>query len=265
MDILIDGRKVQYIDCGSGPQVLLLHGWGAPAATYRLIIDHLSPHCRVVAPDLPGFGGSAEPPDAWDVDGYAEFVCRFATAVGLDAPVLIGHSNGGRIAIKLLTRDGCPLRVPKAVLIDSAGIKPRRGARYYVKVYAYKAAKRLCRLPGIRHAFPHAVERAQARFGSADYKDASPLMRQAMVKAVNEDLQALLPRIRVPTLLIWGDQDTATPLSDGQTMERLIPDAGLVTLAGAGHFSFAERWPQCSRVLDSFLHLPPAAGGQPAP
>ena len=77
MDILIDGRKVQYIDCGSGPQVLLLHGWGAPAATYRLIIDHLSPHCRVVAPDLPGFGGSAEPPDAWDVDGYAEALTYF--------------------------------------------------------------------------------------------------------------------------------------------------------------------------------------------
>lgn len=257
MEILIDGRRVAYYDCGSGPSVLLLHGWGAPAATYRLIIDHLSAHCRVVAPDLPGFGGSEEPPEAWDVDGYADFILRFAAAVGVDAPVLIGHSNGGRIAIKLLARADCPLRVPKAVLIDAAGIKPRRGAAYYAKVYSYKAAKRVCSLPGVRHLFPHAVERAQTRFGSADYQNASPLMRQAMVKAVNEDLQPLLPRIRVPTLLIWGEQDTATPLTDGQTMERLIPGAGLVTLAGAGHFSFAERWGQCSRVLDSFLRPPP--------
>ena len=71
--------------------------------------------------------------------------------------------------------------------------------------------------------------------------------------AVNEDLTALLPKVQVSTLLIWGENDTATPLSDGQKMERLIPDAGLVTLAGAGHFAFAERFGQCSRVLDAFL------------
>lgn len=79
------------------------------------------------------------------------------------------------------------------------------------------------------------------------------MMKQCMNLALAEDMSAYLPKIRASTLLIWGENDTATPLTDGQKMEKLIPDAGLVVLKGAGHFSFAERWGQCSRVLDAFL------------
>lgn len=243
-DIAIGGRRVRYIDEGEGPAVLLLHGWGAPAETYRLIIDHLSPRFRVIAPDLPGFGASEEPPVPWSADDYADFVTAFVQALGLSSLIGIGHSNGGRILIKLASRPSLPFAVPQMILIDAAGIKPRRRLSYYVRVYAFKAARRL--LPGL-------ADRMRSRVGSADYRQASPLMRQTMVKAVNEDLTPLLPRIRTSTLLIWGENDTATPLSDGQRMERLIPDAGLVVLAGAGHFSFAERWGQCRRVLDAFL------------
>ena len=108
-------------------------------------------------------------------------------------------------------------------------------------------------MPGIRHLFPPAVDKARKRFGSADYRAASPVMQRSMSLAVNEDLTALLPQIAVPTLLIWGEKDTATPLSDGQKMEKRIPDAGLVVLKNAGHFAFAEDFGTCARVLDSFL------------
>lgn len=253
MELTVDGLHIHYIDEGRGPIVLLLHGWGAPAETYRLLIDHLASYRRVIAPDLPGFGDSEEPPEPWNIDRYVLFVKRFAAALGLDEVVLIGHSNGGRMVIKLTSDEACPFRVIKAVLLDAAGIKPHRKPSYYWKVYTYKAAKWFFLLPGIRTLFPNAVEKARSRSGSADYQAASPIMRQSMVMAVNEDLTALLPKVRVSTLLIWGENDTATPLSDGQKMERLIPDAGLVTLAGAGHFAFAERFGQCSRVLDAFL------------
>lgn len=253
MDIRMDGRNVHYIDQGDGPAVLLLHGWGAPAQTYRLIIDHLSAYCRVIAPDLPGFGGSEEPPEPWDAGKYADFAADFAAALGLTEAVLIGHSNGGRILLKWLGRGDCPLRVKKLVLIDAAGIKPRHGAGYYGKVYTYKLAKKILQLPGVRHLFPDAVERLRGRAGSADYRSASPMMKQCMNLALAEDMSAYLPKIQASTLLIWGENDTATPLADGQKMEKLIPDAGLVVLKGAGHFSFAERWGQCSRVLDAFL------------
>lgn len=256
MQMTVNGLKVQYLDTGGDkPAVLFLHGWAAPVSggSYTLLTDHLSQNFRVIAPDLPGFGGSAEPQTPWCVDDYADFVEEFAKALQLNEVILVCHSYGGRVSIKLMTREGCPLKVKKAVFIDAAGIRPKRGMKYYCKVYTYKCMKKLASVTFIAKCCPALVERVKKRSGSADYRNASDIMRQTMVRSVNEDMTALLPKIRVSTLLIWGEQDTATPLSDGKKMEALIPDAGLVTLAGAGHFSFAERWGQCARVLDSFL------------
>jgi pimeloyl-ACP methyl ester carboxylesterase len=182
-----------------------------------------------------------------DLDVEVARVCRqvdFAAALGLTEVILMNHSFGGRISIKLLARRPLPFEVKKAVFMDAAGIVPKRGLDYYVKVYSYKTMKKL---------FPKLAAKRQGKAGSADYRNASERMRQTMVKCINEDLTALLSKNEVSTLLIWGEADTATPLRDGKLMERLIPDAGLVTLAGAGHFAFAEQWGLCSRVLDSFL------------
>lgn len=249
MTVEVNGRTVEYIDSDpvnetGKPVVLFLHGWGAPAATYTLMLDHISAYCRVVAPDLPGFGGSEEPPCAWCVDDYVSWTRAFAKTVGLNNVILMNHSFGGRISIKLLADPDGALTVTKAVFMDAAGIRPKRTVKYYVKVYSYKLLKRL---------FPRAAQKWQGKVGSTDYRNASPLMRQTMVKCINEDLAALLTRVAVPTLLIWGETDTATPLRDGKLMERKIPDAGLVVLPKAGHFAFAEQWGLCRRVLDSFL------------
>ena len=253
MQTTIDGRQVSYIDQGEGSVILLLHGWGAQASTYQLIIDHLSTRFRVVAPDLPGFGGSEEPPEAWDVDQYVAFVDAFVKSLGLTEAAVIGHSNGGRILIKYLAREDGPLTVRKAILMDAAGIPAHHGAGWYIRVYSYKALKKILNLGFMKKLFPKAVERAQGRFGSEDYKNASPLMRQVMVKMLAEDVRPCLPHITASTLLIWGENDTATPLSDGRQMEAVIPDAGLAVLPGAGHFAFAEKWGQCRAILDSFL------------
>ena len=95
----------------------------------------------------------------------------------------------------------------------------------------------------------------RARRGSADYRDASPVMRATLVRLVNEDLRPLMPLIKKPTLLFWGTADTATPLSDAQTMEKLFPDAGLVTAPGAGPYSFLDAPELFGRVLESFLEV----------
>ena len=137
----------------------------------------------------------------------------------------------------------------------SAGVKPRRPLKYYVKVYTFKAARHL--LPyiiGHRRA-DAVVERMRGRSGSSDYRSASPLMRRVMSLAVNDDLCHLMPSIKAPTLLIWGTADTATPLRDAKKMERLIPDAGLVAYDGAGHYSFLDRPAQTAAVIASFLKL----------
>lgn len=255
MEMRLDGLRVQYLDSGGEnlPVVLFLHGWGAPVSSYTLLTDHLASFCRVVAPDLPGFGGSDEPSSDWNVDDYAAFVLSFAKALNLREVILMCHSFGGRISIKLLSRSDLPLTVHKAVFLDAAGIRPRRGMRYYVRVYSYKCAKKLVSIPPVAKCCLGLVDKVKKRSGSADYRNASPRMRAVMVRCIEEDLTAYLKNIRASTLLIWGECDTATPLADGKKMEALIPDAGLVTLAGAGHFAFAECWVQCRRVLDSFL------------
>ncbi len=256
MEMQINGLRVQYLDTGGDkPALLFLHGWAAPVSegAYKLLCDHLSENFRVIAPDLPGFGGSEQPQTPWCVDDYVEFCVAFANALELKDMVLMCHSYGGRISIKLLSQSPCPLSVKRAVFIDAAGIRPKRGVGYYTKVYSYKCMKKLANIPPIAKCCPALVERVKNRAGSADYRRASEIMRATMVRSVNEDLTHLLPKITVSTLLIWGECDTATPLSDGKLMEKLIPDAGLVTLRGAGHFSFAQGWGQCARVLDSFL------------
>ncbi|MBQ6830662.1 MAG: alpha/beta hydrolase [Clostridia bacterium] len=253
MNVTVNGLNIHYIDKGVGDTtVLLLHGWGVDASLYHLLIDHLAAYCRVVAPDLPGFGGSDEPSSPFTPDDYADFALAFAEALGITEAVTIGHSNGGRVLIKLLSRPSLSLTVRKAVLIDSAGLPAHHTFSYYVKVYSFKFIKFLFSLPPLKQLFPNAVDKARSKHGSADYQQASPVMRQSMVIALHEDVTPLLSSIKASTLLIWGKDDTATPLSDGQTMERLIPDAGLAVLEG-GHWAFAERFEQCGRILDVFI------------
>ena len=246
MGLLIDGIDIHHTVTGGGPPLLFLHGWGVGHDSYLPLLNQLAATHTVYAPDLPGFGQSPEPDAPWDADRYADFVLAYCKANSLTGPVCMGHSNGGRVLIRLLARDDTGLDPPRAVLFDAAGLKPKRGLKTYVKVYTYKAGKLFLK------PFPKALERYRAGKGSADYRAASPLMKATMTKLLAGDLSDDLPKIRIPTLLVWGEDDAATPLADGKKMERLIPGAGLAVLPG-GHWAFMERLPHTMRILDSFL------------
>ncbi len=97
------------------------------------------------------------------------------------------------------------------------------------------------------------IEAERARRGSADYQSASPRMRAILSKVVNEDLCHVMPAISAPTLLIYGENDTATPVRDAKKIESLVPDAGLVVFPGCGHYSFLDNPYQFAAVLRSFL------------
>lgn len=253
------GRTVRY-ECRGEERdrstvALFLHGWGASGGLFGRMLDVVGERYFVLAPDLPGFGGSEEPSEPWDVDGFVRFVLTFLEPFAPKKAVLFGHSFGGRICLKLGARTDLPFSVEKMVLFDAAGILPKRGLSYRCKVGTYKLGKRFLSLPPVRKLFPDALERFRSGKGSSDYAAASPVMKACLVKAVNEDLSPLLPKIAPSTLLIWGENDTATPLSDGLRMEKEIPDAGLVRLPGVGHFSFAEDPYTCERVVRSFLQI----------
>ncbi len=263
MEITVDGLKILYQITGpSGEQaenkekryVVILQGWGTTMQVYDSIVASLSDSYAVIQLDLPGFGGSQEPEKSWDVKEYTAFFVHFLEKLGIREVSLIAHSYGGRITIELLSGD-CPVSVDKVVLMDSAGIMPVRSAAYKRKVRWYKFCKKIITSKPVSALCPDMVENWKKRQGSSDYRNASPIMREALVKAVNYDQSDLLSKIRQDTLLIWGDADTATPIEDGRKMEQLIPQAGLVTVKGAGHYSFLDQPVLVRNVLRSYFGL----------
>jgi len=257
-DMVLNGANVNYYDRGSGHGVLFLHGWGSDFSSFRIFLDRISAtghSYRVCAPDLPGFGKSEEPPSSWSLDDYADFAISFLANLGIKRAILIGHSFGGSIAIKLAERKNLPVEIPKMILVNSAGIRRRKTAKQAAKALLYKVVKYIVSLGPLQKKFPDLLEKWRKRIGSEDYRNASPRMRECLVKTVNEDLTHCLSSISCPTLLVWGENDTTTPLAHAKIMEKLIPDAGLVVLKNAEHYSFLDQSYTFGKVLDSFLEI----------
>ena len=263
--VRIGAQQVRYVrrkgaDAAAGDvPIVILHGWGAHIEAVGPILAALEGAADVIALDLPGFGESDPPPDAWDAVDYAEFVSAFLDHLGVPRSHFIGHSHGGRIAIVLASEKA--ERVERLLLVDAAGIRPKRGARYYRRVAMAKVGRVAAKLggrPGRR-----LQERIRARVASTDYLEASEAMRATFRAVIAEDMTPRLPHLRVPTLLVWGDQDDDTPLWMAHRMEELIPDAGLVVLEGAGHYSYADAPGQFGAVARRFLVEQPREAASP--
>lgn len=249
----IDDISVNYIDEGEGDVVLLLHGWGSNIALFEGIVKALMPTHRVIAPDMPGFGKTSEPAEPWCVDDYVDFLIKFIDSLQLKEFSVLVHSFGGRVLFKLNAREDLPYEIRKAVLIDSAGIMPKKTRKQKISLRIYKTARVIMSTKVLHFLYPDAVDDMRKKRGSADYNNATPTMRATLVKVVNEDLEPFISKIQCPTLLIWGDADTATPIADARIMEGLIKDAGLVVCEGAGHYSFLEQPAKVHGALKAFL------------
>lgn len=248
-EIGLEGLTVRMEVTGEGRPLILMHGWGCDHTTVRSIAATAAMTHTVYNIDFPGFGGSQEPDEVWGVERYTRLIEELVVKEGLEPPVLVGHSFGGRVAILYASRN----EVDKVVLVDAAGIKPSRSLGYYLKVYSFKAAKRFWQLVLGKEKAQKRIDAMRARRGSGDYAAASPMMRRILSKVVNEDLTDRLHMIEAPTLLVWGENDTATPMADARKMAKLIPDAGLVSFPGCGHYSFLDNPGQFRAVLSSFL------------
>lgn len=250
-DIIINGTKVHYEETGpeDGKPVLLMHGWGCDHATVRIIAKALEDKMHVYNVDLPGHGSSPEPASAWGVEDFTDLMEKFCKSLNINDPVLIGHSFGGRISILMGSRNP----ISRIVLVDAAGIKPKRPLKYYLKVYSFKTAKKVLPLICGKRLGGKLIDKWRGSAGSADYRNSSPMMRAVMSRCVNEDLTPYLPSIKASTLLLWGENDKATPLSDAKLMEKRIPDAGLVSWPDCGHYSFLDNPIGFRAVIRRFL------------
>ena len=254
MLIKIKSYDINFIDEGSGDAILLLHGWGSNLGVFKNLIDELKEKYRVLALDLPGFGESSKLDRGFNVDDYSDIVSDFLMELNIKDVILIGHSYGARIIIKLNSRDNLPFAIKKNVLIDGAGIKDKKDFKTKAKIYTYKFLKKLTyALPISNDKKLELENKYKRKLGSSDYSSADKFLQETLVKSVNEDLTNYIKNMR-ETLLIWGDKDNATPLWMAKLMEKEISNAGLVVLKG-GHFSFLDDPITFNRVIASYFNL----------
>ena len=240
MKEIIKDLNVKYEQYGEGEDVILLHGWGQNIAMMEPLGNNLFKHYRVTILDLPGFGESDEPKEALTIYDYADVVKRLADKLEIKKPVLIGHSFGGRVAIVYASK----YETEKVVLLGAPCVREKEKESLKVKVL-----KKLKKVPILSNF----EEFAKKHIGSEDYKNASPIMREILVNTVNEDLTGCALKINVPTLLIWGTNDTEAPLADAKKLERLLKDGGLVTYEGGSHYTYIEFLGPVSNVIKTFL------------
>ncbi len=251
MQVKINNWNINYEVIGEGNPVVLLHGWLADLETMRPIANNLSKNFKVYLVDVVGFGKSDLPEHPLNTNDFGDFLKEFLNTLKIKNPILIGHSNGGRTIINAVGRKVVKPR--KVILIDSAGLKPKRKLGYYLKVGFYKTGKFLLNLLPNTKKIKAFKEKLRNKVGSSDYKSSSNVLKETMKLILNEDLSKLLPNINVPTLLFWGTLDNATPISDGRKMAKLIPDSGLIEYPGSSHFSYLENINNFNTVVNEFL------------
>lgn len=251
MDALIQGIHTNFEINGQGIPILLLHGWKADSAIFQPLVDILSTQFRCITVDLPGFGKTDNPPTAWNLENYANFVENFTIYLGISKINLIGHSFGGKTAIKLASIH--PDRVGKLILVDSSGIKPAFSVKHTFLFLAAKIGKAVFSLPLLNSYKNSARNSLYRKVGETDYITAGPL-EKIFLNIISEDITGQLSKITAPTLIIWGKNDTETPLSDAQVMKKHIPDSYLEILENSGHFPFLEQPLEFVQKVTEFLN-----------
>lgn len=243
-------QKTRLLCTGAGETVVVLHGWGGRIESMTPVLACLQSRFEVLAVDLPGFGDAPAPRDVWGTPDYARWIAGLLRSRSIARAHFLGHSFGGKVALNLAASD--PTLVDKLILVDASGLRSAPSRAATVRRTLSRGARIAGRLGPPGRALQEMVYR---RVASPDYRDAGPL-RPTFVKIVNEDVTDLLPRIAASTLLVWGSRDLDVPLGHAQAMERLIPDAGLVVLEGAGHFSYLDQRERFCRIVRHFLGAP---------
>lgn len=249
MKIIVQNLAIEYQDDGVGEVVLFLHGWQDNLHTFNSLISLLSPTRRIIRLDLPGFGKSEIPKETWNLDNYVQFIKDFIEKLDIKVYALVGHSFGGRIALKGEATKN--LQAQKIILIGSAGLAKNRTFRNL-------ALKLLVKIGGLITYIPplifwrEEIRKRMYRFVGSDYLKAGAL-KETFLKIISEDLSTSAKKITTPTLLIWGENDTETPLYDGKRFAGLIPNSKLKVINGAGHFVHKEKSQEVAKLIQEFL------------
>lgn len=259
--------RIRYVRDGRGQTVVLIHGYGESLVAWRSVFGPLAQHADVIALDLPGFGLSSKPPTGYATDSIAAAVDRALAELGVRRAVIVGHSLGGAVAAALVVRDSAI--ASRLVLIDGAVVgapvpvpESRQRERSVEAVRSaiafYEATRPVLTPPHDPDWFAETPEDA-AYLPSHD-----PSYKPALAAVLREfDFDWLTPdrarRLRLPTLVVWGEFDALFPLPLGKQLVATLPDARLVIIPRAWHRPHEERPDEVASVLLEFIG---SGGGQ---
>lgn len=250
--------QISWYATGTGKPLLILHGWGSSASAMQPLAEKLSNIRTCYLIDFPGFGNSPEPPTAWSLDDFAGLIKKFAgknfKAKSFDVLV---HSFGNRVLLKLLTDQEIKEQIEKVIITGGAGLKPKRSLKFYLKKYTAKVLKfPFLILPNPLREKGLASLRKTGLWkmlGSSDYQELSGVMRETFVKTVTEFQDDLLSKIDHEVLLIWGENDTATPIDQAMRMEKKLKNGVLVRVENASHYAFLDQPHQFISICRAYL------------
>lgn len=247
MKIIINNLVTEYDDQGQGPLVLMLHGWGNDLHSFDRLSERLKSKYRVVRLDLPGFGGTQRPA-RWILDDYIDFVISFLQKMNLEPEVLLGHSFGGRIIIKGVGQN--KLRPRKIVMISPAGVSLFKSRRKLLG-FLSKIGSLVLFVPPFLF-WRQKIKKLFYKLIRSDYDESSP-MKEIFGAVVGEDLTPFARAVSLPTLLVWGEFDQITPLSDGKLLHSLMTNSKLETIKEVGHFAHIEKSEEVVKLIEQFL------------
>ena len=247
-----NNNKIFYEKYGNKKKtIIILPGWGDNRRTFNSIIKSLKDNYTIYIFDYPGFGNSPTPDTDLTIYDYSKIIISFINKMKIKNPILIGHSFGGRIIITLNGYYKIPIK--KIVLISSAGIINKRTKKQKIRQIIYKLLKKIgFILPSnIKKRY---LDKLIKIFGSNDYKNLNESLRKTFINIVREDLSKYLRNIASNTLLIWGENDSSTPINDAYTMNNLIQKSKLITLENCNHFCYIEKKDIVIKLISDFIN-----------
>jgi len=231
MQVVVNNLLTEYNLSGSGKTVVLLHGWGDSMTGLDDLRLKLAKSFQVISLDLPGFGKSQTPSSSWGLDDYAKFVDDFLTKLALKADTIIGHSNGGAIAIRGLGRG--ILKSHRLVLLAASGIRGETNFKISLIRLVTKSGK------FIVSPLPASIKkRLRQKVYKATGSDmlVAEKLQESFKKIIIDDVRADATNIKIPSLILYGREDVATPPKFGEIFHDLINNSKLEIIDSAGHF-----------------------------
>ncbi|MEK7603056.1 MAG: alpha/beta hydrolase [Patescibacteria group bacterium] len=248
MNVVVEGLLVNYSDEGSGPVILFIHGWGDSLSTFNTVTKELTASYRVITIDLPGFGKSQAPKNPWGLSDFAVLINKFLTKINVNLYAIIGHSNGGAITIRGVSHK--IFSAEKIILLASSGVRGEfKNSKKFLRVAAKGARALTAPLPlSIKSKIK---KRAYQSIGSELF--VAEHMQDTFKKIISEDVVEESSLIKLPTLLIYGQNDEATPPRYGEQFHIKIKNSKLEIITNCGHFVHQQAPRIVNKIIVDFL------------